>query len=217
MPKKRNGGSLPLLPVMHIYCEGEKTEPHYIKSYIATQFPGDRRRDVIKVEKTKKNTPVQLVDVAAAHKRSKDCPDHDEFWVVYDREAVGKYPDTLHQQALNKAEANGINVAISNVCFEVWLYLHFQPNTSPYSCFEDFLARSKFKGYLATLGVDNYEKGNGSLFAKLSKKHITDARKNAEKMNRSTIASAAKGAKHPYELNPYTDMHLLLDSIDSFK
>ena len=216
MPKPRSSKPLHLLPVMHIYCEGEKTEPHYIKSYISTKFPGDRRRDVIRVERTRKNTPVQLVDVAVAHKKSRDCPDHDVFWVVYDRESTTKYSDELHKRALDKAKANDIKIAISNVCFEVWLYLHFQKNTTPFSCYDDFISSSKFRNHLVAMGISHYEKGNQVLFSKLSEDQITSARRNAASMNQISLDCAAQGVTSPYKLNPYTDIHLLLDDIDSF-
>jgi len=32
MPKKRGGQSRPLKPRLHIFCEGAKTEPNYLKS-----------------------------------------------------------------------------------------------------------------------------------------------------------------------------------------
>ncbi len=217
MPKKRPVASLPLLPVLHIYCEGEKTEPNYLNSYIGLKFPRDcRRRNVVKVEPTKKNTPVQLVDVAVAHKNSRDCPSHDIFWVVYDRESASKYPDSFHLKAYNKAQKNGVKIALSNVCFEVWLYLHFQANTAPFASYDDFMNQSQFKYRLAEVGINSYEKGDKSFFEAIQNSHIVNARNRATSMNSSTLASAPSGVIMPHLLNPYTDMHLLLDSIDSF-
>jgi len=69
MPKKRCRHSIPLKPNLHIYCEGEKTEPNYIRSYIETRFPGTR---LSPVRRTRKNTPVQLVEEAI--KAKEDSP-----------------------------------------------------------------------------------------------------------------------------------------------
>ena len=80
MPKKRNRPKRQLKPVMHIFCEGEKTEPGYLNGYLDRFFPGNRSLKVIKVEPTKKNTPKQLVDEAVSMKRS--SPKGDVFWVV---------------------------------------------------------------------------------------------------------------------------------------
>ncbi len=36
-------------------------------------------------------------------------------------------------------------------------------------------------------------------------------------MNQATRAAAPAAAIHPHQLNPYTEVHLLLDAIDAFK
>lgn len=216
MPKKRNVQNIDLSPVLHIYCEGEKTEPIYIKNYINKKFPGDRRKRVI-VEPTRKNTPVQLVDVAVNHKQSNDCPDHDVFWVVYDRESVTKYPEKLHAAAWKKAAKHGVNIAISNVCFELWIYLHFQSNTATFSSYDNFTSHSNFKKHLSNFGIDNYEKGSTLLVKNLTDEKIEYARNQAAAMNASTSCCAPIGKTLPYQLNPYTNVHELLGAIDSFK
>ena len=121
MPKKRKPQQRELKPRLHIFCEGEETEPNYLNGYIERCFPGTT---LTLVRRTEKNTPVQLVDVAIKEKSRN--PSDDQFWVVYDRESSIKYPDSLHDEARDKAGANGIGIAFSNVCFEVWLLLHFQ-------------------------------------------------------------------------------------------
>lgn len=216
MPKKREVTPLKPFPILHIYCEGEKTEPVYINGYIASKFPGDRRRNVIKVEPTRKNTPVQLVDVAVKHQRSWDCPSHDIFWVVYDRESAAKYSDELHLQAYQKAKANGINIALSNVCFELWLYLNFQQNTAPFSSYDDLMTHSRFKSHLARRGINSYNKGDKSFINAITIYDVNLACSKATNMNNQTLSSASAGKTLPHQLNPYTDMHLLLRAIDSF-
>jgi RloB-like protein len=215
MPKKKPSKKRPLLTVLHIYCEGEKTEPNYIEKYLCYKTNGERRRKVIRVEPTKKNTPVQIVEAAINHKNSQNCPDDDVFWVVYDREATSKYTDQLHRDAFDKAKANNINVALSNVCFELWILLHFKQNTAPYTDYDNLMATSDLKKELSKVGVDYYEKGNADIF-KVILAEIGNARNRAKEMNKLTIASAAKNIKQPYQLNPYTDVHLLLDAIDDF-
>jgi hypothetical protein len=215
VPKKRNVKTLLLAPVLHIYCEGEKTEPNYLKKYIQRQFGSERGRDVVRVESTNKNTPIQLVEVAIKHKNSRSCPDGDEFWVVYDRESVAKYAHALHATARNSAEANGINIALSNVCFELWILLHFKKNTACYSSYDDLISNSALKKELAKIGIANYEKGSLDLFAMIAG-GVGSARDRAVAMNLATQNSAPPGATAPHLLNPYTDMHLLLDAIDDF-
>jgi hypothetical protein len=215
MPKKRIVQTKELLPLLHIYCEGEKTEPNYINGYLNERFAGDRRKRVIKVEPTKKNTPVQLVEVATKHKNSKFCPEDDVFWVVYDRESPAKYPRALHQQAYQLAEENGVGVAFSNICFELWLLLHMQNNSAPYISYDNFINESQFKAELAKLGLSNYDKGCGKVYGYL-RNGLSTARQRAQAMNAISKNSAPKGQDAVYDLNPYCDVYVLLDAIDAF-
>ncbi|PNU19851.1 hypothetical protein C2E25_10490 [Geothermobacter hydrogeniphilus] len=203
MPRKRKSNQKNLKPRLHIFCEGEKTEPNYLKGYIERRFPGTR---LSPVRPTPKNTPIQLVEEAIREKEKN--PSGDIFWVVYDREAPTKYPDALHAEARSKADAHGIKIAFSNVCFEVWILLHFQPTVAAYANYDDLQKRSKLKTH-----IKNYDKGTKRLF---SGEEISTARKYAEDLNRRTIAGADPAWTKPYQWNPYTDVYKLLDAIDVF-
>ncbi len=212
MPKKRrNNDERKLAPVFHIYCEGEKTEPNYLNGYIGKSFPGSRLLSVIKVENAKKNTPLQLVEETAVAKNDKDCPDEDIFWVVFDRESVAKYPNKLHLEAYQCAQKHGVNIAISNVCFEIWILLHFQRNTAAYSSCDDLIKNSD----LRKKHIKNYSKSDKGVFDVIVDR-IADARKNAIAMNKNTIGSADESWKQPYQWNPFSDVYKLLDAIDEF-
>lgn len=106
MPKKRDRTEKLLLPVLHIYCEGAKTEPNYIQGYLDSKFSGNRLLKVrpIQIEPTKKNTPKELVEVAVLAKNDKNTPEGDKFWVVYDREGKHKYSDKIHETAYQNAK-----------------------------------------------------------------------------------------------------------------
>ncbi len=160
MPKKNNRPKKEIKPVLHIYCEGEKTEPNYLNGYIDKFFPTNRRLKVIKIEATKKNTPKQLVDEAVTAKIAaiKNSLDEDVFWVVYDRESEQKYTDALHALAYDKGQKHGISIAISNVCFEAWLLLHFQDTTASYSCYDDLRNNSVLRAECKIRGLIDYDK-----------------------------------------------------------
>jgi hypothetical protein len=215
MPKPRRKGNKSLKPCLHIFCEGEKTEPNYLNGYLNKFHSGNRLLKVVKVEKTPKNTPLQLVEVAVALKNDITTPEKDSFWVVYDREGVSKYSDGLHSRTLEKAVSERVNVAITNVCFEVWLLLHFNEVTAQYSSYEDLLRNSKLKENLKSIGIVKYDKACSDLFSLISN-NISDARRRASKMNKSTLTTADRHKSKPYNLNPYTQMHKLLDAIDDF-
>jgi len=76
------------------------------------------------------SNPKTLVDSAVekkkeakrqAHREKDDNLTYDEVWCVFDVDAHEYIPE-----AKQKAEANKIELAISNPCFELWLLLHFQ-------------------------------------------------------------------------------------------
>jgi len=203
MPKKRGSGQRKLKPRFHIFCEGEKTEPNYLTNYIELHFPGTR---LSPVRKTEKNTPIQLVEEAI---KEKQCnPKGDLFWVVFDREATNKYSDKLHAEARTKAKEQGIQIAFSNVCFEVWILLHFQKTVASYASYSDLQKRSKLKTH-----IKGYDKGEKRLF---SKEEILTARNNAKALNKQTICGANPRWNHSYQWNPYTNVYKLLDAIDEF-
>ncbi|WP_093180805.1 RloB family protein [Pseudovibrio sp. Tun.PSC04-5.I4] len=161
-----------------------------------------------------KTLPKQLVEVAVNAKNASTSLPGDSFWVVYDREAPAKYRDELHALAEDKAAANHINIALSNVCFECWLLLHLINSAAPYSCHDDLIKNSSFKAeFLRVTGVE-YEKSEGALFDKI--KHlIPEARKRAKTINASSTAAANPGAR-PYQINPYFGILDLLNAIDAF-
>jgi hypothetical protein len=214
MPKKRKKSEQIPLPTLRIYCEGEKTEPIYLNGYLRS-LPSQTRKTVVSVEATKKNTPVQLVEVAIAAKASPKSLPEDEFWVVYDRESTSKYPETLHAKAMDKAVGNGINTALSNVCFEYWLLLHFVETSAPYSSFEDLRKNSPLNDEVKKrCGVD-YEKSTRDLFSKIQP-DIVPARARGSKLNAAGVKSADLNKDRAYQVNPFVGMVLLLDAIDAF-
>ncbi len=213
MPKPRKQSNMVPLKTLRIYCEGEKTEPIYIKGYISS-FSNQDRKCVISVEKTRKNTPVQLVDVAIEAKKLKESPD-DEFWVVYDRESPAKYADHLHSKAMDKARRHGIKVALSNICFEYWILIHLIDTEAPYSSCDDLLRRSPLNQEIIKLCGNKYEKSR-SLF-NILRDRIPEARNRGQRLNSNGLENAAFGKEEPFHINPYVGMVDLLDAIDNFK
>ncbi len=203
MPKKRKAQKKELKPNLHIFCEGEKTEPNYLNGYIERRFPGTR---LSPIRKTEKNTPIQLVEEAVV--RKEQAPDGDLFWVVFDREAKNKYSDALHNEARAKAESSGVRIAFSNVCFEVWILLHFQKTVPAYASYSQLWKRSR----LAT-HIKGYGKGTKHSF---TDKEMRAARKNARALNQQTKKGADPAWRKPHQWNPYTDVYKLLDAIDKF-
>lgn len=214
MPKNRKPSTLKPLKTMRIFCEGAKTEPAYIKAYLAS-FSRDGRRSVIEVEKTDKNTAVQLVEEAAKVKTSGNSLPDDEVWVVYDRESVAKYSETMHAKAVKAADKSGVNVAITNVCFEYWILLHLIDTSAPYGSYSDLMKSSNFKAEFRKLTGTDYDKAAKTVFS-VTKSKLTVARSRAAKLNAAGVAAAPAGANKPFQINPYVGVVELLDAIDQF-
>lgn len=214
MPKPRKPANQKPLKTLRIFCEGEKTEPGYLKGYIAT-LDSEARKSVVEVEPTRKNTPIQLVEEAIKFKQSSGSLPDDEFWVVYDREGVAKYSDALHSKALNMAQVAGVNVALCNVCFEYWILIHFVDTTAPYQNFDDLKRNSALYGEFKRHCGFDYGKSMGALF-ELIKDRVPEARTRGHRINRSGINNAQQGHGNPYQVNPHVGIVDLLDAIDKF-
>ena len=147
----------------------------------------------------------------------KKAPKNDVFWVVYDRESARKYSDERHLKAREKAASNGINVALSNVCFEQWLLLHFEYSAAAYYSYDDLMSRSTLKAKLNQLGIEKYDKGCADIFKLVGQNNgIQKARDNARKLVKAMAGEAEFGKEAPSYLNPYVEIHLLLDTMDNF-
>lgn len=211
MPKKKKANAQSVKPVFKMFCEGEKTEPLYIKGYI-NHFHSNKR-SIIVLENTNKNTPVQLVDVAIEAKKQGN--ENDIIWVVFDRESEGKYTHALHAKARAKALANGIQIAFSNVCFEFWILLHFGYTTGSYSSYEDLKNRSALSKNLLSIGINSYDKALPILFDKL-KDLVPDAIENSERLKVQALKTADRGKTAPHYLNPYVDVHEMFLDMKNF-
>lgn len=110
-----------------MFSEGEQTEVGYLIHWWR------EHRDTVGVTIADfQGGPLQLVDQAvAAKKRGKresrrgEGRVHDEIWCVFD---IDEHPYV--PQAVDKAYANGINLAVSNPCIELWFILHFEDQTA---------------------------------------------------------------------------------------
>jgi hypothetical protein len=200
---------------MKIFCEGEKTEPNYINGYLE-YIGSSSRRSVVQVEKTRKNTPVQLVEAAIEAKSSKSTLPDDEFWVVYDREGVAKYSDALHEKARQAAEKSGVSVALSNVCFEYWILLHLVDTQAPFSCYDDLKKVSSLNEEIRKRTGGSYEKNSATIFS-VVKDSVDTARKRAARLNAAGKENANRGRDEEHHINPFMGVVKLLDAIDAFE
>jgi hypothetical protein len=102
-----------------IVCEGEKREPKYFQ-----YFDGiSSRNKVYPVPSEEgKSAPNHLVQNANSASERYGLNVQDELWFVVDTD---RWRDHLHKLQSECSAKNNWHVAISNPCFEVWLYYHF--------------------------------------------------------------------------------------------
>ena len=112
-------------PVILIVTEGEATEPEYLDGFArATKNSRVRIKVVggVGVPKTivesAKELRIEAEEEARGAKDDNLC--YDEVWCVFD---FDDHPNIL--DAKQMARDNGIELAMSNPCFELWLWLHF--------------------------------------------------------------------------------------------
>jgi len=92
----------------------EKTETAYLEGF------GKHFRTATVILKEKPCSPDQLVDHA---RKLSLMADYDEVWCVTDVDHYERQGEKI-TAALAAAKRAGINVAVSNPCFEFWLLLH---------------------------------------------------------------------------------------------
>ncbi len=113
-------------PLILIVCEGKNTEPQYFAGFIrACKNPRVRVRvhDATGVPLTLVRQAKEA-KVEAEHKAKREGDVNLRFnavWCVFD---VDEHPDI--PAAMTMASDNGIDLAISSPCFELWLILHFR-------------------------------------------------------------------------------------------
>lgn len=109
-----------------IVCEGANSEPQYFK-----QFAEAHREAIVNVETVAAaGVPLSVVREAKRHKKEAAATakrvgnpylKYDSVWAAFD---VDEHPYV--PEALDMAKRNGVNVALSNPCFELWLILHLR-------------------------------------------------------------------------------------------
>lgn len=147
-------------PKLLIVCEGENTEKQYFDQFIEYH-----RNSLVNVEVSDEHDKglqavriAKRLKVAAADdaRREKDSNlRYDAVWCVFD---VDEHP--LLDEAAEMARKNGIRIALSNPCFELWLYLHLKdaPGAGHRHRLQTLLKRL-IKDYDKNIDLERYNHG----------------------------------------------------------
>ena len=179
-----------------IVCEGQVTEPRYfsrlrhlLRSLVELEIlPGGDPKKLVERAVQKKSE----ADAAASRKKDSYLT-YDKVWCVCD---VDEHPRL--NDALQQARDNGIDVALSNPCFELWALLHFQDQTAHIERgVVQHLCRKHMPGYIKELPCET-----------LLERH-SEAAERAVKLDQLHESREAPGG------NPSTGVYRLVAEIKS--
>ncbi|HKI38707.1 MAG TPA: RloB family protein [Gemmataceae bacterium] len=205
--KKRRGGESVQRRSLHrpeearvlIVCEGRETEPNYFWGLQRDVRP----RFNVEIKRGKGGSRLAIVQKAIdeLEKAANRGENFDEVWCVFDVEQAGQKDQVI--QARTLAGQYGIQLALSNPSFEVWLLAHFVRTKKP---FADAAAVSKVlnKHWQSEFGRD-YDKNDDQLYARLASR-TPSAIENARKVRTQDWDSSADIV----ECNSATDVYLLV-------
>ena len=113
------------LPVILVVTEGTVTEPEYLRQFARASKNSRVRLEIVRgagVPKSIVESAKRLKTDAAkrARQENDDNLKFDEVWCVFD---VDQHPNM--PEAKQMARDKKLELAISNPCIELWLWLHF--------------------------------------------------------------------------------------------
>lgn len=182
---------------IRIACEGEKTEPNYFNEFLKAK--GIKQANM--AFKPKDNSPLGVA--LAAKEKYKEAiklkipKDKIFVWAVFDRDGHAGVKD-----AIGILKNTPIGIAFSNVCFEYWILLHFEKTSKAFANCDEIIK------HIVENHDSNYAKSNDN-YNKLKSK-IQVAIDNANWLKKTTWRDEER---HICDLNPYTDVQLIFESL----
>ena len=183
--------------VLRVLTEGKTTEPGYLSRWARRNDRNDR----IHLDLSDTGmTPDALVRRAREHVRrnrqsKRADPDFDEIWCVFDTDEHPNLPG-----AIDDARRSGIEVAVSNPCFELWLVLHVEDQTA-------HVHRHEVQRRANELGLSDGKKITDAAWSRLIEAFET------AKQRARALDERHEGNDSPPRSNPSTDVWRLADRI----
>jgi hypothetical protein len=188
-----------------IVCEGEKTEPYYLKA-VREHF-GLAQANV-KIDPKSDSSPTSVVRYAKTLIKESSASPYDHVYCVIDRDRHADFQKAVDQVNGFKSKDTKLHLIVSYPCFEYWILLHYIYITKAFGvsgespC--DELISTELKNY-----IPEYEKGNASIMIDLVENQLGTALANAKK---SFDAAEQTGID-----NPKTEMHILVEYLKNLK
>jgi hypothetical protein len=182
-----------------IVCEGEKTEPNYLRDLMVVHRLSSANVSVV----SPGSDPVTLVEHA-----QKRLADFDRVFCVFDGEhvdRVAKAKSIIERSPEGKKER--WKPIVSYPCFEIWLQLHFRYSAAPFAA-----GGGRTVGEVACVGLrpylPAYQKGTTGLYSNLLDK-VELAIQNGKRLSKHNQSTQS--------YNPSTQMHELVEYLRGLK
>jgi len=185
-----------------IICEDKKSSKLYFEAFKKDEkLKRDLASVSIEVVHPKDHSPVGLVTEAKQKKlkAKRERNPYNEIWIVLDKD----YHANI-DKAFNMAYTNKFKIALSVICFEYWVLLHFEKTCKAFTKCDDiisYIRKYHFSDYLKSesVYVDLKDKVNGAI-------------RNGEWVVKQNQNDIDRGSKL-YELDAYTDVHILVERL----
>lgn len=189
-----------------IVCEGKKTEPHYfneLKDYYELDTAD------VKVSGNCGSDPLSVVghgETLYQQELDKGEEPFDRVFCVFDKDQHTDYKSALEK--IRTLNPRGVFTAITSVpCFEVWILMHFNYSTAPFTCTGSKSSGAKVMDELKKYWP-GYSKGKAGTFQHLIE-HVERAKANAQNLSLSA-------EQHKTD-NPTTLIHTLVAYLQKIK
>lgn len=187
--------------IIYIFVEDKKSSKYYFNSFNSDEEFRRNFKNTLRVQVyNPSNSPLILVEKAIKFRgEDKNREKGDEYWVVFDKDKHTNIPE-----AFALAQKENINIAISVICFEYWVLLHFYYTTKPFKNCDEIIKEIKSNH------LKNYQKCS-NCFEEL-RDEIDKAIKHAKQVEKSVKNELERGTK-VYELSAYTNVHHLVTKL----
>ncbi|MFH0735260.1 MAG: RloB family protein [bacterium] len=186
-----------------ILCEDSKSSLDYFKSF---QKDEKYKRNLsawnIEIYQPENYSPLGLVEEAKKkQKRAKqDKNEYDKIWIVLDKDKHANIKDALN----TITQLKNIEYALSIICFEYWILLHFEKTTKA------FETGDKIINYIKSKHFPEYDKGICCYDTLIDK--INTAITNGEWVVKTAQYDLDRGT-NVAELGAYTNVHELVKEL----
>jgi hypothetical protein len=187
--ERRSSGPSREVRVLYVACEGESTEPDYLR-HLNKQFgdgdgQGGKPFRIQPVGRKNGMSPRETVEAVCGFAAE------DEAWALFDRDEHHDIPQAIKQAALSKVE-----LAFSHPSFDLWLLLHFQSFGGAQSG-KSKIVVEKLRQLKETAAFKDYDKRNDKSIRGARCDALTGRETIAIARARSLVTSCEHGACDP--------------------